>query len=273
MFKIGEFSNIAQVSIRLLRYYDKIDLLKPAHIDKFSGYRYYTIDQLPRLNRILAFKELGLSLEQIAHLLDDQLSAEELRDILGQKKDEIRRYIQTEQARLNQLEQRLSYIEQEGTLPEHEVILKQVPARQVMSLREHISNFDSMIPLFYTLTQVLRENGISPSAEPALAIYHDVEIPGLSAEVEIAIPVERTRLEQIALSHNRRIARGQLNGVPKMASTFHQGNYTARIIAYVSAARWMEYNHHRLIGPIREIFHRYDGIDNLVEVQFPVQEE
>ena len=63
MFKIGEFAQIAQVSDNLLRHYDAIDLLKPIHVDEWTGYRYYSAAQLPQLNRILALKDLGLSLE------------------------------------------------------------------------------------------------------------------------------------------------------------------------------------------------------------------
>jgi DNA-binding transcriptional MerR regulator len=78
MFRIGDFSQLGQVSIRTLRLYDELNLLKPAQIDKFTGYRYYTIDQLPRLNRILALKDLGLSLDQIGDLLKRDLPADQL---------------------------------------------------------------------------------------------------------------------------------------------------------------------------------------------------
>ena len=71
MFRIGEFAQIAQVSSRQLRFYDQLGLLQPAHTDSQTGYRYYSIRQLPRLNSILALKELGLSLEQIDPLLKD----------------------------------------------------------------------------------------------------------------------------------------------------------------------------------------------------------
>ena len=64
MFRIGEFSKIAQVSGRLLRYYDKLGLFKPIRIDPETGYRYYSAQQLPALNRILALKELGLTLDR-----------------------------------------------------------------------------------------------------------------------------------------------------------------------------------------------------------------
>ncbi len=75
MFRIGEFAQIAQVSGRLLRYYDQLGLLSPVRIDPQSGYRWYSAKQLPRLNRILALKELGLTLEQIRPLIEGEVSA------------------------------------------------------------------------------------------------------------------------------------------------------------------------------------------------------
>ena len=69
MIRIGEFSRIGQVSVKTLRYYDTVELLKPTEVDPSTGYRYYSFDMLPKLNRILALKELGLSLEQIKQLL------------------------------------------------------------------------------------------------------------------------------------------------------------------------------------------------------------
>jgi DNA-binding transcriptional MerR regulator len=89
MFRIGEFSKIAQVSGRLLRYYDELGLLKPVRIDRETGYRYYSVEQLPRLNRILALKELGLTLDQIARLLEGSISTDEIRGMLIMKKAQI----------------------------------------------------------------------------------------------------------------------------------------------------------------------------------------
>ena len=91
MFRIGEFSQIARVSGRLLRYYDSIGLLRPQRIDPETGYRYYSAGQLERLNRILALKELGLSLDQVARMLDDKISAAEIRGMLALKKAELER--------------------------------------------------------------------------------------------------------------------------------------------------------------------------------------
>lgn len=86
MFKIGDFSRFGQVTVKALRHYDRCGLLKPAHADETSGYRYYSAAQLPRLNRILALKDLGFTLSQIAGLLDEEVSTEKLRVLLEGKR-------------------------------------------------------------------------------------------------------------------------------------------------------------------------------------------
>ena len=83
MFQIGEFSRIARVSGRLMRYYDQIGLLRPDHVDQTTGYRYYSAAQLPRLNRILALKDLGLTLDQVSRMMDDNISTDEIKGICG----------------------------------------------------------------------------------------------------------------------------------------------------------------------------------------------
>jgi DNA-binding transcriptional MerR regulator len=69
MFKIGEFSKLTQVSIRMLRYYDETGLLKPALIDKFTGYRMYSVEQLPLLHKIIFLRDTGFSGVEIAEVL------------------------------------------------------------------------------------------------------------------------------------------------------------------------------------------------------------
>src|SRR5689334_466134 len=107
MFKIGDFSKLSCVSVKTLRYYDELGLLKPAHVDRFTGYRYYSADQLPRLNRILALKDLGFSLEQTMRLLEDAMLPAQIREILLMKQAELYQHVQGEQARLVRVEARL----------------------------------------------------------------------------------------------------------------------------------------------------------------------
>src|SRR5687768_5423037 len=110
MFKIGEFSQLSRVSVRMLRHYDQLGLLKPSRTDNFTNYRYYSADQLPRLNRILALRDLGFSLEQIGNLLDEELPAEQLMGMLKLKRAEIEQQMQVEQLRMARLEARINQI-------------------------------------------------------------------------------------------------------------------------------------------------------------------
>ena len=82
MIRIGDFSKLSRVSVKTLRFYDEMGLLKPVDVDRFTGYRYYEFDQLPRLYRILALKDLGFSLEEIGRLLEGEVSVEQKRGIL-----------------------------------------------------------------------------------------------------------------------------------------------------------------------------------------------
>ena len=100
MFKIGEFSKLSHVTVKTLRYYDQIGLLTPAEVDRWTSYRYYSASQLPRLNRILALKDLGLSLDQIARLLDDDLPLDQIRGMLRLKQVELQEQLEEEQTRL-----------------------------------------------------------------------------------------------------------------------------------------------------------------------------
>ena len=116
MLKIGEFAWLSQVTVETLRHYDRIDLLKPVHLDRFTGYRYYSLDQLPRLNRILALKDLGLPLKEIARLLDQEITANEIRDILEVKQAELNSQIQEIEKCLARVETRLKHIDMEGKM-------------------------------------------------------------------------------------------------------------------------------------------------------------
>jgi DNA-binding transcriptional MerR regulator len=79
MLSIGDFARHGRVSVRMLRYYDTLGLLRPARVDSASGYRFYAAGQLARLNRIVALKDLGFTLDQVRAMLDEQVSAEQLR--------------------------------------------------------------------------------------------------------------------------------------------------------------------------------------------------
>ena len=141
MFRIGGFSKLSRVSVKALRFYDEVGLLKPTYVDRDTGYRYYSAALLPRLNRILAFKELGLSLGEIGHLLEGDLPADRVRELLQNRRAELARRIEREQAQLAEVESWLAQIEQAGRVPDYEIIVKQVAPRLVASVRDTLSSY------------------------------------------------------------------------------------------------------------------------------------
>src|SRR5690242_1758551 len=113
MLRIGDFSRLAHVTIITLRHYDQVGLLKPVEVDFFTGYRYYSVAQLPRLNRILILKDMGFNLEQIGLMLDENLPVEQFVGMLRLKRAEVERQVAAEQTRLAQIEARLRLIQHE----------------------------------------------------------------------------------------------------------------------------------------------------------------
>lgn len=134
MFRIGDFSRIARVSARLLRFYDEIGLLAPAHADPQTGYRHYTVAQLAQLNRITVLKELGFSLEQIGDMLKSPPDADELRRMLLLRRNDVERTLAQEAQRLRHIETRIAQIESEGQWSADDVVERAEPARRLLSL-------------------------------------------------------------------------------------------------------------------------------------------
>src|ERR671924_926416 len=127
MFRIGDFSRIARVSARLLRFYEEIGLFTPAHADSQTGYRYYKASQLADLNRIIVLKELGFSLEQIRGILGAPPGAAELRNLLLARRNEVVQTLQAESQRLRYIETRIAQIEVQGSLSVEDVIVRAEP--------------------------------------------------------------------------------------------------------------------------------------------------
>ena len=124
MLKIGEFSRLSQISIHALRHYDKLGLLQPSDVDPFTGYRHYTLQQLPRAHRIMALKEMGLSLEQISIMLNQDMSVDELRGMFRLKQAEIEQRVREDQKRLAMVEFHLHMINAEEKMPTLDVTIK-----------------------------------------------------------------------------------------------------------------------------------------------------
>src|SRR5215475_12744705 len=148
MFKIGEFSKLVQVPVPTLRYYDQVGLLKPVEVDRFTGYRYYSASQLPRLHRILVLKGLGFSLEQIAEALDEGLTTEQMRGMLRLRHAQINQQLEAIRNQLTDVEVLLQQIEREDQLSTYDVMLKQVEPQLMASVRAILPNHNAVGGLF-----------------------------------------------------------------------------------------------------------------------------
>lgn len=269
MLKIGHFSKLACVPAKTLRYYDDIGLLKPALVDRESGYRYYSIDQLPRLNRIMALKDLGFSLNQITSLLDESLSAEQIQGMLMLKQAEIEEHMQAERERLDRVKRRLHEIRQEGAAFPYDIVLKPVPDQPVASIRKCVPSYAHIGSVIGQLYGMLGAAGADFSGPP-LCIYHDTEYVENDADVEVAMPLAghegvREPLYQYILP-----------GTSTMATTIHTGPYETITLAYIAAGNWLQANGYELAAPNREIYLRGPGKSTdpsmyVTELHFPVQ--
>ncbi len=266
MLKIGEFAHLGGVSIRLLRYYDEIGLLKPSQIDKYTSYRSYALDQLPRLNRILALKDLGLSLEQIAQLLDEQLPPDYIRGMLRLKQAELQQRVQEEQARLRRVEERLSQIEQEGKMPKYDVVIKRVEPQLVAGIREPVASFPEVGRLIGEVSEYVARYG---STGYDAAIWHDIERPDGTVDAEGLAFIDKP------IPTSARVNVYELPGVETSASTIHHGSYNNLSQAYAAIMGWVEANGYKITGPNREIYLEGGGAQDdesfVTEIQFPVE--
>lgn len=140
MFKIGEFSRLTHVSIRMLRYYDEAGLLKPAETDRFSGYRLYSNNQIPRLNKIVFLRDLGFGVSEISGALkkwDDEF----IENLLEEKRCDIEATIQAEKDKLSKIELAKRDIKQKKIKVNYNVLIKSVPSYKVLSLRRVVPDY------------------------------------------------------------------------------------------------------------------------------------
>lgn len=272
ILKIGEFARIGQVSIATLRHYDQCGLLKPNALDPDTNYRYYSLDQLARLHRILALKELDFPLEQIAQLLEEALSLEQLRGMFTLKQAQTQHLIDTEQARLTRLAARLRQLEQEGKMPAYEVLLKQVDSLLVASIRDRIPIISERGQLYETLSAYLNQQGVQSSQPDLLLLHsrHELHDEEMSIDVEVAMPLST------ALPGNEQIRIRRLPG-GLMACTVHTGDDLSLGRAYVALHRWMTDNGYRFNSSPRQVhLQRAQDMDPshyVTEVQFPVEKQ
>jgi DNA-binding transcriptional MerR regulator len=275
MFRIGEFAQIAQVSGRQLRHYDQLGLLRPDHTDPRSGYRYYSIRQLPRLNRILALKELGLSLEQIGPLLEDQISSTELRGMLTMKRAQVEQSLRAEEARLRHIESRIAEIDRQGRIEGYDVVVKSVAAQPFLSLRRSFDGMDEVVPIVRSVAEEGTRQ-IRPALRDKLIVVARNDVEDEKLDLEIGFSLTRFSNAAVRLPGGLALTAGELSAVEAMATIVRSGTNPASHSSFAAIGTWIEANKYEIAGPCREVFLEPvigpPGFEKaLVEIQFPVQ--
>jgi DNA-binding transcriptional MerR regulator len=275
MFRIGDFSKIARVSGRLLRYYDSIGLLRPRWTDPETGYRYYVAAQLGRLNRILALKELGLTLEQVRRLLDDNVSSEEIRGMFLLRKAEIERTLAGEAARLRTIESRLRQIDESGLTDGYDIVTKPVARTPYLSRRFAFAAFADAVGAVRELaiagSRVLPERQRGPLTVVAHSDFDDQNL-----DLELGFAVGGDEPPALKLADDLQFEFGELPAVACMATVARSGPGHEIHLGFGAIGHWMEANRFEIAGSGREVFLELPFVQSepghmVVEIQFPVR--
>lgn len=278
MLKIGEFSQLSQVTVKTLRHYDELGLIHPVHVDPHTNYRYYTVEQLPRIHRIMALKEMGLSLEQIRLMLDGELPTDEIRGMLRLKQAEIEQQLQETRKQMAMVEFRLRMIEAEVNFPLLDVVIKKLEPLHVLSLK--VEKRHSMKSVAEAVRAAIQSGAIRYTGVAIDMFHGDTIIPLESPELqegqhEILLGVEPSQ-PSVAIPDVGELTARLEPGIETAATLMLTGEN--RIAKYEQVAllqRWAVAHGYQLHGRVRYWLHR-GPLDTLnrdefvIEAQLPV---
>lgn len=265
LISIGQFSKICSVSIKALRYYDKVDLLKPAKVDEQTGYRYYNEDQLNDMliiNRLKRYKFSLIEIKSFLSLKDKRVLFSKLRE----QAVKIETDIDHKTMLLKELNSVIKNFERTGEImnlkKNYTVALTNREDIPILSSRQNMSveDFGKYYGLLFT--KISRE-GITTTGE-VLAIYHDKEFDENNSDIEVGIKIKDKEKAT-------RILKGGL-----CASTVHKGSYANLPEAYASIVKWIEANNYKIAAPPYEIY-RKSHVDNIpaedweTDIYFPIK--
>jgi len=272
MLKIGDMSRAAQVTVKTLRHYDRLGLLKPAWVDRFTGYRYYRLEQLARLHRIIALKDLGLSLKEIGQVLSQDGDPSALDALLRAKADAVREEIRRDSMRLTRIEGRIASLN-ETHWQDHAVVLKAVPAQWVLGWHTWVPDYaaaqDALVELPTMAWSVwdLRQG-------PPMVIFADQEPDKGGLDIEMAFPVLSKHRPRLA-----EVSDGVVRLLPdhaQVACALCPDLATASGEVHIALTQWVERSGYRRIGAIRQVcLPSSAGAEgpatDMTELQYPVE--
>lgn len=269
MFKIGEFSKLTQVTIRMLRYYDETGLLNPMETDPYTGYRMYSIEQIPVLNKIVYLRDSGFNVAEIAEALkngNDGLIV----DQLDKKQKEIQHAILMEKEKLKKIQLAKSELQKSRNEMHYNISIKSIPSFQVFSLRRVVPDYYAEGLLWKELSAYAAEKKI-PVSNNTFSIYHDLDYREKDVDIEICAPVSR-----MGESANGFVFRNT-EPVPIMAFTMVYGHFKNIAETFLNFAGWLqEHSQYKMSGTSRQIVHRGPWNEEnpdlfLTEIQVPME--
>ncbi|GIF00791.1 MerR family transcriptional regulator [Paractinoplanes rishiriensis] len=258
MFTIGDFAGLGRVSVRMLRHYDAIGLIRPAHVDPHSGYRYYTAAQLRLLNRVVALKDLGFTLHQVQAMIEDKVDSGELRGMLRLRRAELEAQVERDNARLAQVDARLRMIESEGHMDTGDVVLKHLPSVRVAMLSGIATSYDdpasiteNLTPLYPRLMELMDRAGVTITGSP-IAYYRPAPTgPGdETITVHAAFPIAAADLTDPGFEVV------DLPAVEQAATALHEGSMSEAFRTGQKLATWIDDNGYQTVGAgyAREVY-------------------
>ncbi len=274
MFQIGEFAQIAQVSGRLLRFYDEQGLLTPEWTDPATGYRNYGIRQLPRLNRILALKELGLTLDEIRRYLDDEISATELRAMLAMKRVQLEQALTEGEMRLRNVESRIEQIDRYGAIGNYEFVMKSLVEVPLLAVPGRFSELSEAFSVVSSVA-IAGARAIPLARRSKFIVIADNREDGDALSLNFGFAMRRRAHRNVTLGNGLTLRPMLLPRVETALTLVRDGPGEDAHMAFGAIGHWLEVNRYRITGPCREVF--LETIRDppalnttLVEIQFPV---
>lgn len=245
MFKIGEFSRLVRVSPRMLRHYEKCGLLYPAEIDRFTGYRCYSAQQIPLLMNIVMLRDVGFSIDETADILPHLTDAAYMSNIVRAKSASVQRSIEAERHKLHELLRLMDRFGEERKHMVYDVELKNLPGVKVLSLRANLPAYDEEGELWHKLMKHAHKAGIAVQGG-GYSIYHDEDYKESDVDVEIAVPVA-------ALGEScGEFVYKELDAIPQAATIRFSGPYDGGYqAASEKLGEWMELNGYQFAGLLR----------------------
>lgn len=276
MMQIGDFSRLGRVTVKTLRHYDRIGLLKPIKVDQFTNYRYYNVDQFGRLEQILMLKDLGLSLEQIAEILDGGLSDREMRGMLKMKQAELRTTIDEQEAQLNRIDAWLESLKRINNMTTNQdITIKNIPAQHVLAWRGIIDHPGLISEIFAAANRALPGANIPIAPADWLALYYHDGYRETSLDFEIAIPVEAGFDGALDIGDGRTMTVRELAPATLACMSVHLREQEDIRIGNQALARWVEENGYHYTDDMvcREAYGKPALPDGSIifELQFPVK--